>query len=357
MRKKENIFWKAPFFMVMVFACALVLFGCKTTESAKGGDSSTPAADKASSSGDTAPQPILTDTVPKVGGPKRTVAVGKFDAIGAFRQKYGDWDIGGGMSAMLVTALKESGQFIILERANIGQILSEQQMKGQKLVHQGSGPSLGKIIGVNLMIYGSITEFGDEDKGGGISLGASGGGMGNLLSGAFSRQTSSGKVTMDIRIVDTTTSEVLDVYKVEEKVDNSGWDLSLGYQGINFGTNQFMKTPLGQAARKAISRAVQLIAAKANMTPWSAQVVEWDGKDVYINAGSGAGLKVGDKFMVATIVKRLTDPQTGQLLSVRKRELGIVQITGVESKMAFGSFTPLGIDAPQRGDLVVPFGK
>jgi len=207
------------------------------------------------------------------------------------------------------------------------------------------------------MIYGSVTEFGADDKGGGFSIGASGGGMGSLLSGAISRQSSSGKVAMDVRIVDTTTTEVLEVYKIEEKIDSSAWDASIGYQNINFGTNQFVKTPLGQAARKSINRAVQLIATKANETPWTAQVVDFDGDTIYINAGARAGLKVGDKFMVAAIVKRLTDPQTGQLLSVRKKQLGLIQITGVEAKVAFGSFMPLGLEAPRRGDLIVTVTK
>ncbi len=353
MRDQGGRFVGVVFVVTFLFLCTLAFSGCKTTESAASKDSPYHSGDKAASSEDSAPQPILTEKVPSISGPKRTVAVGRFDAIGAFTQKYGNWDIGGGMSAMLVTALKESGQFIVLERANISQVLSEQQMKGQKLVHQGSGPALGKIIGVNLMIYGSVTEFGAEDKGGGFSIGVSGG----MIGGGLSRQSASGNVTMDIRIVDTTTTEVLEVYKVEEEIDSSGWNLSLGYRGVSFGTNRFMKTPLGQAARRAINRAVQMIAAKADETPWTGLVVEFDGKEVYINAGSGAGLKVGDKFVVKRIVKRLTDPQTGKLLSVRKKELGFVQLMTVEAKLSSGAFMPASLEPPVRGDLVIPVAE
>ena len=48
-----------------------------------------------------------------------------------------------------------------------------------------------------------------------------------------------------------------------------------------------------------------------------------------------------------------TDPSSGQVLGTRRKELGVLQLTGVEQKLAFGSFSPLEADAPKRGDLVV----
>lgn len=296
---------------------------------------------------------ILTEEIREIEGPKRVVAVGKFDAIGAFKEKYGDWDIGGGVSAMMTTALQESGRFIVMERANVNQILSEQQLKGQNLVHQGSGPQVGKIIGVNLMVYGSVTEFGTDDEGGGFSIGGSGGGIGSLLSGALSRQSSSGRVAMDIRIVDTTTTEVLETYKVSEEIESSSFDVNFGAEGMNLGTNQFYKTPLGGAVRQAITRAVQQIAVEANDVPWSANVVDVDAQELYINAGGRAGLRKGDKFNIKRTTKVFTDPNTGQVLSSRQKTLGVLEVTGVEPKLSYGTFLPLSDLQPQRGDMVV----
>ena len=302
------------------------------------------------------PDRILTTPVPSIEGPKRVVAVGKADAIGSFKQQYGDWDIGGGVGAMLTTALKESDRFIVLERANVSQILAEQELKGNKLTHQGSGPKLGGIIGVNFLIYLSVTEFSTDDEGGGLSLGLSGGGLGSLLSGALSRQSKSGKVAMDLRVVDTTTSEVLEIYKVSEKIENSGWDASVGYSGVSFGGNQFMKTPLGQAVRAAVNRAVGLIARKANEVPWNGHVVDVDEQEVYINAGRSAGIQVGDKYSIERISKVFTDPATGKVLGTRKKTLGTLEVTGVEEKLAYGVFLPLARQEPARGDLVIMMG-
>jgi curli biogenesis system outer membrane secretion channel CsgG len=57
---------------------------------------------------------VLTGKVPAVKGPKRVVAVARFDAVGSFTAVYGNWDVGGGLEAMLITALMESGRFIVV---------------------------------------------------------------------------------------------------------------------------------------------------------------------------------------------------------------------------------------------------
>lgn len=300
---------------------------------------------------------ILTESVTAIPGPKRTVAVGRVDAIGAFTAKHGNWDIGGGLGAMLTTALVESKRFIVIERAQLQKILTEHELKGNKLTNQATGPALGKLIGVQFMIFGSVTEFGTDDEGGGMSLGLSGGGIGSLLSGALSRQSTSGTVAMDFRIVDTTTGQVLQSYTIKESIDNSSWDVSLGYKGVSMGTNQFMKTPLGQAARTVITKAVQRIAHRAKDTVWTGQVVEFDRGEVYINAGMASGLKSGDAFMIERVVKRLTDPTTNEVLMLRKKQIGIVEVKTVTPKIAFGPFQPLDVGNPQRGDLVVVLKK
>ena len=45
------------------------------------------------------------------------------------------------------------------------------------------------------------------------------------------------------------------------------------------------------------------------------------------------------------MVKKLTDPATGQLLSVMKNEIGVLHVTGVE-----GTYMPIAAIPPQRGD-------
>jgi hypothetical protein len=167
----------------------------------------------------------------------------------------------------------------------------------------------------------------------------------------LSQQSTKGTVGMDIRVVDTTTGVVLETHRVRESISSEGWDVSAGYKGVSFGTNQFDKTPLGQASRAAIVRAVEFIAVRAEKTPWTGQVVEYDGKRLYINAGERSGMKAGDQLMIERAGKVMTDPTTGEVLSVRKEEIGVLRLTKVEEKISSGSFTPLSSKPPQRGDF------
>ncbi len=188
MQRQFTSLTPAAFVLPAVMAFSLAVYGCQTTQGEVRPDSSA-RADGSQVAASAAPA----DAMPRISGPKRTISVGKFDAIGAFTAKYGNWDIGGGLSAMMTTALIESGQFIVVERANLQQVLSEQELKASRLTNPNTGPTQGKIIGVQHLVYGSVTEFGAEDKGSGFSIGGSGGGIGNLISGALSTQSASGK--------------------------------------------------------------------------------------------------------------------------------------------------------------------
>lgn len=299
--------------------------------------------------GQGAATPILTGTVQPVGGPKRVVAVGKFDAVGSFKAQYGDWDIGGGMAAMLSTALVESQRFIVVERANVQQVLAEQELKGQKLTAPGTGPELGRLIGAQYLIYGAITEFGAADSGGGLSVGLPNLGPVGLNLGT---QGTKGSVAMDIRVVDTTTGELMENFTVKEKIESSSLDVGVNVKQMSFGGNKFNKTPLGEACRRCITKAVNQFAGYASKSAWTGRVVEADGREVFINAGTTSNIKVGDRFRVYRYSRVLTDPDTGKVLSKREQDVGTVEIATVEEKIASGFFTASGAEVPARGDMV-----
>lgn len=292
---------------------------------------------------------VLTRTIAPIPGPKRTIAVGKFDAVGSFTATYGNWDIGGGLAAMLASALHETGQFIVVERANLQQVLAEQELKAGGLT-QGDAVALGQNTPAQLFAYAAVTAFGAQDSGQGFSLGASG--LGGLFGGG-SLQETSGDVTFNYRIVDASTSQILETHSITESIESTSFNISGGYKGISLGTNQFYQTPLGEASRRGITRMVELMAARARNTPWQARVVDAEGGDIYISAGANSGLKRGDRFSIERVVKTFTDPSTGQVIGVRQKQLGTVTLTGVEPLLSYGKFAGASAEPPQRGDLVL----
>lgn len=294
--------------------------------------------------------PVAAQATDALVGPKRSVVVDKFDSLSTFNAAYGNWDVGGGLSAMLTTALDQSGRFVILERANLDRVIGEQQIKTANAATPEAGPSLGAVTAAQFIIIGSVTEFGAQDKGGGISIGLSGSkGLGGLLG----MTKTEGAVAMDLRIVDTTTSQVVQTLKVREPISETSLNASSNYKAMALGGDSFNNTPLGEATRHAIEKAVAEIVAASARQPWQALVVEVDGRNIAINAGRNSRLREGDRFRIEHVVGKLTDPATGEVLSVRRKTLGTLAITSVEDRVAFGVLEATDAQAPVRGDLVV----
>ena len=344
----------------LVILSGLLLGGCQTTEGGGttfenpfaallGGGKSAQANEGTEVAQVETPEEQWGEQMAPIGGPKRTIAVGKFGTVGAFTQKYGHWHIGGGLGAMLTTELIESDRFIVLERAQLADVLGEQELKASGLTTPESGPKLGRITGAQYLIYGEVTEFGAGEEGGGFSFGLSRGGP-FKLGGSIEKAT--GNVAMDIRIVDTTTGEIVENYKVSKKIEESAFALNVTYSGMSLGGDKFKKTPLGKAARLAIHDAISGIGNTVRARPWTGLVVGVDNGDVIINAGSSSGLTQGDTFAVNRVVKTFTDPATGQVLGTKDKEIGVLIIDSVQAKISFGTFAAHALETPIRGDIV-----
>jgi curli biogenesis system outer membrane secretion channel CsgG len=301
------------------------------------------------------PEGVLSAPIQSVKGPKRAVAVGTFTTLGSVSEKYGDWDVGGGMGAMLTTALVESKRFLVVERAQLQQILTELQLKGEGVVSKDTGPELQQLHGAQIFIFGAVTEFGDAFTGSGVSGSISGKPTkSGAEGGSISREKTAGKIKMDIRVVDATTGAVLTSFVVEEPIMNKALDASIDAGDFSVGGNRFMHTPIGEAARKAITKAVQEVASVAGSHPWKGRVVDIEQFDVHINAGKKADIKVGDNFLIKRVVKTFTDPVSGKVLGERTKVLGTMEVTDVQPLMASGIYQAQASEKPKRGDLVVP---
>jgi len=155
---------------------------------------------------------------------------------------------------------------------------------------------------------------------------------------------------MDIRLIDTTTGEVVKSQRLESKISQTAVSADINVNQVSFGGDTFNKTPLGQATRQAIAKAVALIAQSMERVLWTGRVVDVAGEQIYINAGTNAGLKPGDVFAVSTVRRRLTDPDSGTVLGVVEDRLGEIEVISVQEKFGVARMrTPF---QTTRGDLV-----
>src|SRR5258705_1833699 len=99
---------------------------------------------------------------------KKKVAVLDFEYQTVHQYVYdvfgSDVDIGKGITNMLVTDLVRNGTYSVIERQALDKILSEQNFQTSGRADPSTAAQLGKLLGVDAVIIGAITQFGRDDK-------------------------------------------------------------------------------------------------------------------------------------------------------------------------------------------------
>lgn len=169
------------------------------------------------------------------------------------------WDVGTGMGEMLIDALVDTGKFEVVERLNIEDITTEQDLVTGGRVSKKTGARTGKMKGAEYIIRGTITEFSYRESGGNLGVTIKGFNLG--------AKTSEAHIAGIMRIYDATTGEIYASERFEKKIPASG--LTLGYykNGIGGTLGGFKKTPLGEATHMAIKDMVDYISMKIPLEP------------------------------------------------------------------------------------------
>jgi curli biogenesis system outer membrane secretion channel CsgG len=78
---------------------------------------------------------------------------------------YGQGRIGKAASDVLQRFLFDSQQFRVVERQQVGKVLEEQKFQQSGAVNPQTAMQAGKILGVDLVVYGAVTNFGIRVEG------------------------------------------------------------------------------------------------------------------------------------------------------------------------------------------------
>ncbi|PYP11570.1 MAG: curli production assembly protein CsgG, partial [Gemmatimonadetes bacterium] len=135
-----------------------------------------------------------------------------------------DVDIGKGIANMLLTELVQNGTYTLIERTQVDRILNEQNLQQEGRADASTAAKLGRLLGVDAIIIGSITQFGRDDKKlnvGGGKIGFHGIGLGGL-----GKKSSKATVAIDARIVNIGTGEILAVAQGKGESKRSGLTLA-----------------------------------------------------------------------------------------------------------------------------------
>jgi curli biogenesis system outer membrane secretion channel CsgG len=246
-------------------------------------------------------------------GLKKRIAVINFED----KAGYGH-DIGSGIADMLVTSLVESDKFMVIERAELEEVMKEQALGMTGAVTQESAAKVGQLLGVETIVTGSISEFGDKEK-------KVGGGLGSLGASLGLKKTTA-RVAVDIRMINVNTGEITMAKSAVGEDNSTGLD-NVGIADIDYhNSSTWDNTQLGKASRKAINECVEYITDGMKDIPWEGKVILVNDNFIYLKPGSKGGVEAGMEFAIYRPGQALIDPDTGLSLGSEEKKIGTIQI-------------------------------
>ena len=252
-------------------------------------------------------------------------------------------DVGKGVADLLLTYLVKDASYSVIERAQLDKILAEQNFSNSDRADPNSAAKIGRLLGVDAIIVGSITQFGNDTKTTGV--GAVGGALGRVGLGGVGQKQSKAIVGLTARVVNVDTGEILAVAEGlgESKRTStsltgggSGWS-GFGAGNVNFGSSEFQNTIIGEAVKNAVEKMSTAVIAERPKVAVRATVVQGVvaavlGNQVVVNVGSKAGVKVGDQLIVERVGQEIKDPTTGKVIRRIATQVGVLRVVDVDAE-------------------------
>ncbi len=252
-----------------------------------------------------------------------------------------DVDVGRGICDMLVKHLVQDGTYSVIERRMLDKILAEQNFSTSDRANPATASKIGKILGLDAIIVGSITQFGGENKE--TKVGGAGGGFRGFGIGGFGHKTSKAIVSVDARMIDVDSAEILGVADGKGESKREGTSLlggggnwhGFGAGGVDFSSSGFQETIIGEAVKAAVEQLSTGLVSQNDKLKVRQVVVEGlvalvEGDQVILNVGAKTGLKAGDQLSVERVTREIKDPATGQVIRRMTSKIGVVQVTEID---------------------------
>lgn len=290
---------------------------------------------------------------------KKTIAILNFDystvQSGVAAIFGANQDIGKGVADLLVEKLVKSGQYRVIERKAIDKIMAEQNFSNSDRADPNTAAKIGRLIGADAIVVGSITQFGRDDRKTNVGGGVFGGQLNKYGLGGVGASKAKAVVGLSARLVSVNTGEILAVASGNGESTRTGTSLTGAGGGpaggaaglIDMTSSNFANTVLGEAVNAATQKlAVELDGNAARLpttvVSLNGLVADVSGNSLVLNIGSRAGVKVGDKLLVSRVGREIRDPATGKVIRRVEDRLGEITISEVDEASSVGNFTGTG---------------
>ena len=270
-------------------------------------------------------------------------------------------DVGKGISDLLVQQLVTDGKYSVIERNALDKILNEQNFANSDRADPATAAKIGKILGVDAVIMGSITQFGRDDENKTYGAGAIAARKFGL--GGLQKRDAKAVVGVTARMVDTTTAEILaaatgtgeSTRKGTSLVGAGGGGGNAAGGGYDMTSKNFGETIMGEAVHQAVTGMATQLDQKADALPtrkaeFSGLVADVSGNTLILNIGRSSGVQVGDAVEISRPVRTVKDPATGKVIKTVTDKMGTATITEVDSDSATANYS--GSAPAKVGDSV-----
>jgi hypothetical protein len=320
--------------------------------------------------------------------------------------KHTKWNLKTGFRDLLNEKLLESQVYEPIQPDDLAIAFAELEIKKSDLKYEAKRAALADKLNLDAMLIGDIRKFNQERVRGSASRtirdgSQNVGGVGGIQASGYYYRASA---HLNLRIYDATGKEIA-VSEINESAtyelggvkaapftavaSTTGTKVKIGtakvteaqqpdpivhfdkLDKIEFGSLEFRKTLFWTATEKALNEVIHKLRQRIGpeLLPEEEVVqasqpdaavtskgmiasVKDDPPQVYINLGSKHSIKVGDKLIVYTQGKEITDPETGALLGYEDNKVGLIEIIDVMSPTLSKAKILEGAGNIKRGDAV-----
>jgi curli biogenesis system outer membrane secretion channel CsgG len=297
------------------------------------------------------------------GADKKRVAVFDFDNAavqGGPRSPFFQTDtpnIGKAAADLLITRLVQDATVSVIERNAIDKLLAEQNFTNSDRTDPTTAAKLGRILGVDAIIMGTITHYDYVDK--------TTGGGGHFFGGYSTKRKHDikAKVLISARLVSPDTAEVLAASEGLGEVDRKGVKVDIR---DNASLNPMMaghadNPIMNECMDKAIAQLAAQLQQQFPRLPPRSPVIDGLVADanesgrLVLNVGAQHGVKVGDHLQIWRAGKEIKDPDTGKVLLHEDTLIGEAIVTTVNDISSIAQYN--GEEPAKVRDLVKSLPK
>jgi len=230
---------------------------------------------------------------------------------------------------MLITAMKRSGRFLLVERERLDRVLKEQALGQTGALNPNTRDRVGQVLGAQFIVLGTVTEFDfKEQKKGAGTEGALKSSAGNHPGETHCRKMDT-RAVIDVRAVEVKSGRILWSEKAEGGDTGLNVCFRMGKDAAPEGVI-YDETVATRTLRRAIDRCVYDMSMAMKEEPWEGRIAKIGSGKIFVVGGKDAGVPVKSEVEIRKVETGSADPVSGEALDLGEKVIGRGTVVRVE---------------------------